>query len=1313
MLFQKCSERLAPEQSLRSDGVRSMFPTCPLFSGPLVRAIRRSRKVAVVFVLSVVMFGYAPQAQALKGHVMHGRHHRQSGDAYGGQQPIAGSHIYLFAVSINGYGSAPISLLQGAGVSLDSSGNGYIVSGADGGFSISNLYVTNCPTPQSTVYLQIFGGDPGDGSNNPLIDLVSVMPYSCSQLPTAPEVNVNELTTVAAAWALLRYATVSTSSFASSSDNSQGLQAAATYANNLVSGFFATVNGTAYNGALNVPVATINTVGDILAECVNSGPGAPACTQLLAAATPPGGTAPGDTFQAALDIALNPSQNVSNLFYLVPANAPFEPTLSAAPANWDITYGVSSTVPAIKSVITIDHTQVSNSDQLNFPVLISTVGVNQPFANVTISGGHVQNGNGYDIFFTSDPAGRDMLDFEIDNYNSTTGLAAFWVRIPYLSHAADINIYVWYGIAGITSSLENKLGVWSNNYLSVYHLGNGTVVGTADSAIGGYTLSGSAVAAAGEIGGAASFSGDPTVYLYHDNVPLYPSGVSPVTLEAWELGASGTDMMGYGFPTTGNRVALQPFIYNFSLDMGGISSQVLTEAPPEDWHQLVGVYDGGQVTPTTTQEYVDGQSRAVYANFPGTPNITTNEFKIGGYPYVTGCCGLTGVVDEVRISAGPRSADWIATEYANQASPQTFSSFGQPTYPGASAPTISWPSPAPIAYGTALSTIQLDAAASVPGSFSYTPALGTVLGVGTQTLSVTFTPTDSVDYTSVSDTTTIVVNLGGTTGTTTLYAYSITNGSLVNGTVVPGSTSGYDGVGNVLNYVDSVNGTWSNLGYDGLNRLSLATQTPVNGQSQGFCWNYDSFGNRLLQQVTSGAPSSPAGQTCTPNGSLYSNIVEAYGANNQITTSNSSGLSIPPMYDLVSAGNITFDGNNSYLYDAEGRICAVGNGTTWIGYLYDAGGTRVAKGNINGPSCDLTANGFAATATYLLGQNNEQVTEFGASGQWVHTNVSVGGMLLATYDAQGAHFHITDWLGSRRVQSNAFGQLEQSWSNLPFGEFVPNNVSVALGVTEQHFTGKERDAESGLDYFGKRYYGSSMGRWTSPDLVNVTEERMMNPSSTLNKYVYAGNNPFKYVDPDGQDITYFYDQSGIAGHAVLFAYNQANGNSAIESFGPASKSFGYRAAEIVSSVPGTSMFDMNVPQSADDLRKTYASVTIQTTPELTQQVIDYMKANPDPSRWDFMGPNCSSEVWKILKQFKLDRQGFHGNQGITPNVLWTNMMARYNPSQAIWGQMTKPTNGRDYGNPRFDMFNLMWNSLPQSHEKVTVTIKTTDGQVVQ
>jgi hypothetical protein len=122
------------------------------------------------------------------------------------------------------------------------------------------------------------------------------------------------------------------------------------------------------------------------------------------------------------------------------------------------------------------------------------------------------------------------------------------------------------------------------------------------------------------------------------------------------------------------------------------------------------------------------------------------------------------------------------------------------------------------------------------------------------------------------------------------------------------------------------------------------------------------------------------------------------------------------------------------------------------------------------------------------------------------------------------------------------------------------------------------------------------------------------------------------------------------------------------------------------------------------LKDNFASVTIQTTPELTQQVIDYMNSHPDPSTWFFGGPDCSSEVWKILKRFKLDRQGFHGNQGLTPKNLWYNLMARYNPSQAIWGQMTKPTQGIDYGSRRFDMYDLLWGSLPQSNENVTSTI---------
>lgn len=66
------------------------------------------------------------------------------------------------------------------------------------------------------------------------------------------------------------------------------------------------------------------------------------------------------------------------------------------------------------------------------------------------------------------------------------------------------------------------------------------------------------------------------------------------------------------------------------------------------------------------------------------------------------------------------------------------------------------------------------------------------------------------------------------------------------------------------------------------------------------------------------------------------------------------------------------------------------------------------------------------------------------------------------------------------------------------------------------FTGKERDSETGLDYFGARYYGSNMGRFTSPD-PKPRSARVIDPQS-WNRYSYTLNNPLKFVDPDGMDV---------------------------------------------------------------------------------------------------------------------------------------------------------------------------------------------------
>src|SRR5438067_6027092 len=112
---------------------------------------------------------------------------------------------------------------------------------------------------------------------------------------------------------------------------------------------------------------------------------------------------------------------------------------------------------------------------------------------------------------------------------------------------------------------------------------------------------------------------------------------------------------------------------------------------------------------------------------------------------------------------------------------------------------------------------------------------------------------------------------------------------------------------------------------------------------------------------------------------------------------------------------------------------------------------------------------------------------------------------------------------------------------LPFGEelfagsggrMAAQGYSASDGV-RQHFTQKERDNETGLDYFLARYYSSTQGRFTSPDeftggpdeLYSFADDASDNPTfyadlrnpQSLNKYQYSYNNPLRYVDPNGHD----------------------------------------------------------------------------------------------------------------------------------------------------------------------------------------------------
>lgn len=110
--------------------------------------------------------------------------------------------------------------------------------------------------------------------------------------------------------------------------------------------------------------------------------------------------------------------------------------------------------------------------------------------------------------------------------------------------------------------------------------------------------------------------------------------------------------------------------------------------------------------------------------------------------------------------------------------------------------------------------------------------------------------------------------------------------------------------------------------------------------------------------------------------------------------------------------------------------------------------------------------------------------------------------------------------------------------------------SFALISHGSQFTGKERDPESGLDFFGARYGSSNQGRFLSPDPLTGTILHIANPQR-WNQYAYAVNNPLFYVDPDGRNAIAVNFQKMVLGmgHEGLISLH-ADGSGKYQRFGP-------------------------------------------------------------------------------------------------------------------------------------------------------------------
>ncbi|MGI8770700.1 MAG: RHS repeat-associated core domain-containing protein [Acidobacteriaceae bacterium] len=247
---------------------------------------------------------------------------------------------------------------------------------------------------------------------------------------------------------------------------------------------------------------------------------------------------------------------------------------------------------------------------------------------------------------------------------------------------------------------------------------------------------------------------------------------------------------------------------------------------------------------------------------------------------------------------------------------------------------------------------------------------------------------------------------------------------------------------------------------------------------------------------------SRADTACYGNRWNQSGGTLTYGA----TFHNSQNRVDGATYD--ASGNLTQDppGNpvrHSYIYDAENRLSGITD--LGIAYTYDAEGKRIG-----------VYTGGTLSKSFLRDQDQSSFMVFDHAGNLSSLNLFAAGRNIFQDTGGYWGYPIADALGTIKETTNdVYGWVMSICSNLPFGDGQNCENTNTLPF---YFTGKERDYESGLDYFGARYYSSTMGRFMSPDWSGspqaVPYSSLSDPQS-LNLYGYVRNNPASTDDADG------------------------------------------------------------------------------------------------------------------------------------------------------------------------------------------------------